>query len=92
MGQQYPKFSRLEQHIVVVLHIYRSRAIFLLYCEHQQTEFGSRGIYIGVYGKVCTNKRYQKPYRTKILIPHKMGGKNLSILHIYGVTAIFLLF
>ena len=38
MVQRYPYFKRLEQNIVVIIHIYGDRAIFVLFCDQQDTE------------------------------------------------------
>ena len=37
MGQQYPYFTRWEDTIAVILHIYGVRDIFLLFFDHQDT-------------------------------------------------------
>ena len=39
MGQQYPYFTRWENIIVVILHIYGTIAIFELFCDNQDTEY-----------------------------------------------------
>ena len=41
MGEQYPYYKRRDKNIVVVLHIYGTSAIFLLFCDHQDTEYES---------------------------------------------------
>ena len=38
MVQWYPYYTRWVNNIVVVLHIYGARGIFLLFCNHQDTE------------------------------------------------------
>ena len=60
--------------IVVVIHIHGARAIFLLFCDHQDTESESQGMETGVVGPICTYK-YQIPHGTMISIPHNMGEK-----------------
>ena len=41
---------------MLILHIYGARAIFLLFCNHQDTESESREMEIGVAGLIFTNK------------------------------------
>ena len=43
--------------ILVVLHIYGARAIFLLFCDHQETESETREMNIGAAGPMFTKKR-----------------------------------
>ena len=38
VGQQYPYSTIWEQNIVSNIHIYGARAIFLLFCDNQDTE------------------------------------------------------
>ena len=42
MGQQYPYSTRLGGNIVAIIHIYGVIEIFLLFCDHQDTELDSR--------------------------------------------------
>ena len=39
IGKRYPNPGKAEENIVVILHIYGARAIFLLYYYHQDTKF-----------------------------------------------------
>ena len=41
MGQQYPYPTRWVKNIVVLIHIYGARTIFLLFFYHQDTKSGS---------------------------------------------------
>ena len=41
VGQQYPYYTIWENNIVVILHIYESVAIFLIFCDHKYTESDS---------------------------------------------------
>ena len=71
MGQQYTYSTRWKQNIVVVIHIYGVRAIFLLYYNHQDTESESQGIKISIAGPIFTQKN-QRPSGTRIYILHKI--------------------
>ena len=75
MGEQYPYYTRREKNIVVVLHIYGTLAIFLLFCDHQDTEYESREMKNGVSGPKLSRKKYQNLYGTTIHILYKMGEK-----------------
>ena len=76
---------------MVIIHIYGTRAIFLLFCNHQDTESKSRVVEIGVTGPIFTHK-YQRLYGTTVSILYKMGENIVAILHIYGARSIFLLY
>ena len=39
-----------------IIHIYGARAIFLLFCNHRETESESREIEISVAGPIFTSK------------------------------------
>ena len=52
MGQQYPYSIKWVKTVVVILHIYGARAIFLLFCNHQETESESREMKIGGAGPI----------------------------------------
>ena len=49
MGQRYPYYRRWEKNIVVVIRIYGSLAIYLLFCDYQDTELEPREMNIGGY-------------------------------------------
>ena len=38
MSQLYPYYTRWEGNVVLIIHIYGARAIFLLFCDRQDTE------------------------------------------------------
>ena len=38
MRQLYPYSTRWEQNIVAILHIYGARALFVIFCDYQDTE------------------------------------------------------
>ena len=48
MGQQYTYLTRWEENMLVVLHMYGTRAIFLIFCDHQDTEYESCEIEISI--------------------------------------------
>ena len=39
MGQKYPLSTRWVKNIVAIILIYGPRAIFPLFCDHQDTEY-----------------------------------------------------
>ena len=46
----------MVENIVAVVHIYGAIATFLLFCDHQDTEFKSSKMKIGVFQPICTHK------------------------------------
>ena len=60
MGQQYPYFKRLEQNIVVIIHIYGDRAIFVLFCDQQDTESESYEIEISTSQPIFAHNKIPK--------------------------------
>ena len=56
MGQRYPYYTIWKQIIVVTLHTYGARAVFLLFCNHQDNDYESRGTEIDVAGPIFTQK------------------------------------
>ena len=44
MEQRCPYFTIWVKNIVVFIHIYGSRVIFVLFCDHQYTESESQGM------------------------------------------------
>ena len=65
----------MGDNIVVILHIYGTIAIFLLFCDHQDTESESCEIYISIYQSISTHKKYQRLFGTSRSILYKMGRK-----------------
>ena len=57
MGQRYPYYRRWEKNIVVVIRIYGSLAIYLLFCDYQDTELEPREMNIGGYQWIFTKKK-----------------------------------
>ena len=54
MGQGYPFPTRWVKNFLVVIHIYGARSILLIFCNHQDTEYESQAMEIGVVGPICT--------------------------------------
>ena len=54
MGNWYPFPKKWEQNIVVILNIYGARSMFLLFCDHQDTEYESCGIYMSISQPIFT--------------------------------------
>ena len=92
MGQQYPYYRRKVKKNVVALPIYGARDIFLLFFYHKDTEYGSRGMEIGVVGPIFTHENIKGP--TEQLYPNSTiwEQKNVVFTRIYGVRDIILLF
>ena len=75
MVQLYSYSTILLRNIVVVLRIYGSLAIFILFFDHQDTESESREMEIGVYQPILTQKIIQRLYGTTISILYNIGEK-----------------
>ena len=54
MGELYPYSKIWEKYIVVIIHTYGARSIFILLCYHRDTESESCEIKIGVSGPILT--------------------------------------
>ena len=75
---------------MVTIHIYGARAIFLLFCVHQDTGSESCEIEMRISQPIFTHKKNTKgsmgqqyPYSTRL-------EKNIVVIfHIYGALAIF---
>ena len=89
MGQRYTYSKKREKHIVVILHIYGTRAIFLLFRGHQDTEYKWYEIEMSISKPIFTQKN------TKVIMgqwyPYStIWEKNIAIIiHISGAWAIF---
>ena len=57
MVQRYPYSTRWEKSIVAIIHIYRALAIFLLFCDHQDTYSESCEMEIGVSELILAQKK-----------------------------------
>ena len=82
---------KMAENIVAIIHIYGAKAIFLIFSNHQDTEYKSRGMEISVAGLIFTHK-YQRIHGTTISIFNKMRENILAIIRIYGARAILLIF
>ena len=60
MGQKYAYHTRWEKNIVVVLHNFGARAIFLLFCDHQDTDSESCEIKMSISEPIFTHKKISK--------------------------------
>ena len=56
------------ENIVAIIHIYGARAIFLLFCDHEDTESEPSEMAIDVAGPILTQKKIQRLYGTTISI------------------------
>ena len=85
MGQQYLYHKISVTNIVIIILIYVALAMFLLFCDHQNTESESIDIEIGVATPIFTHKVYQRLYGTMICILYNMGAKYCgNYSYIYG--------
>ena len=57
IGQLYTYLTICEKKNVIIIHIYGSRALF---CDHQDTEYESREMEIGLAGTILTQKKTPK--------------------------------
>ena len=60
MGQKYLYSTIREKNIVVLIHIYGARSIFLLFCDHQDTESESRKTETSISQTTPTHKMILK--------------------------------
>ena len=51
-----------------IIHIYGDRTIFLLFFDHQDTEYEYQQMDIGVAGPILTQKNHQSLYRKNIYV------------------------
>ena len=65
----------MGENIVEVLRVCGASDIFLLFCDHQDTESESREMEIGVSWTNIHPEKYQRLYGKMISILHKMGEK-----------------
>ena len=67
MEQQYTYPTRWEKNIVSIIHIYRARAILLLFYDCQDTEYESHEIYIRLYVPIFTHRNIKGSFVQKYL-------------------------
>ena len=60
---------------MAILHIYGARAVFLIFCVHQDTESDSCEIEMSTSQPIFTHKNISKALWENISILYKMGGK-----------------
>ena len=77
---------------MAIIHIYGASAIFLLFCDNQDTGSDSEEMEIGVSVPILSQKKIKRLFGTKIPILHNMGENIVAILYIYCDRAISLLF
>ena len=76
----------------MIIHIYGTLAIFLLFCTHQDNESESREMEIGVSGPIFTYLNIKGSMGQRYAYSTKWEKNVLAIIYIYGARAIFLLF
>ena len=76
--------------VLVILHFFGDLAIFLLFCNHQNTKSESRDMEIGVSGPIFTHKNIKGSLVQWNTYNKKLEENIVAILHIYGVRSIFL--
>ena len=92
MGQLHPYSTIWEKNRVAILHIYGARAILLLFCDLQDTEFELYEIEISISQPIFIHKKISKDLWDNDIHALQYGRKIVIIIHIYGALAIFLLF
>ena len=89
MVQWYTCSTRREGHTVLVIHVDGDWAIFLIFYNHQDTEYEWWETIIYVARPILTQKKiYQRLYGTVPSIRAKIGGNIVVIIDIYGARAI----
>ena len=69
IGQLYSYYTRWVSTIVVILHIYGPRAIFILFCNYQDTEFESGEMKSVAAATIFTKKIYNAQWDSFINTP-----------------------
>ena len=77
---------------MVIIHIYGALVILLLLRDHQDTEYESFEMEIGIAGPIFTSKNIKCLMGQQYPYPTKWEKNIVVIIHIYGAIAIFLLF
>ena len=89
IAQRYPYYTRMEK-IVVILHINGARAILLLLCDHQDTEYEEWVMDSGVAGPILTNKKIKGSMWQRYSYFTRWVKNIVEIIPIYGAWVIFL--
>ena len=74
------------------IYIYGARAIFLLFCDHQDTESEQREKEIGFAQPILTKKEPSKALMENNIHTLQYGRIILAIIHIHEARAIFYYF
>ena len=85
MGQQYPYSTSWEKSRILVLHINRAKARFLLLLDHQDTESESSEIEMSISQLTFTQRKKKMLHGTIIYIIYNMGENILTILIILDI-------
>ena len=62
--------------------------MFLIFCDHKDTEFDSRGMEIGISGQILTDKKVNGSMGQQYLYSNRRKKHMVVILHIYVARAI----
>ena len=77
---------------MLIIHISGARDIFLLFCEHQDTEYEWKEMDILIAVQILNQEKIKASMRKIYLYSTIWEGNTEVILHIYGARAVFLLF
>ena len=80
MGQRYPQYTIWEKNIIVILHIYGDRAIYLFFYNHQDTESESWVNRIFVSGPIITQKNIKGAIGQQYSYSTRWGGNILVFI------------
>ena len=56
MGQRYPYSTRCDTNIEPIIHIYGTRAIFLIFIDNQDTKYESQVLQHRIFGPIFKHK------------------------------------
>ena len=76
MQQRYLYSTKWEQNIVVVLNIYRDKAMYLPFRDHQDTGYESSGIYMSISQPIFTHEKISNYIRINKINTLQYGRKN----------------
>ena len=77
IGRLYPYSTRWEHNIVAIFHIYGARAVFLLFCDHQDTESESYETEMSISKPIFNNENASKSLWYKGIYTLQDGRKLL---------------
>ena len=76
IGKLYTYSTIWEQNILANIHIYVARTIFLIFCDHQDTESEISEIEMNIYQTILTHKNISRALWDNIMHTLQYGREN----------------